>query len=83
MHCCGVNNYTDFDIAENWVVNKTNNEVMPAACCILQEGTMTPEFPDCQSNPTSENSYYLTVSPESFLLRGDQFLGSKSYCELL
>ena len=67
MQCCGVNNYSDFEIAGEWLSNTTNaSVVMPVACCMLEEGTMTPIDPNCTVNPSLENSYYLTVSYSIF-----------------
>ena len=111
MECCGVNNYTDFEKAALWQVNKTSEQVVPTACCRVERdklhaddpfvltptgGSSDPEFenlllalgdepqpgnqrqrqrqrnrqgprnkqllPVCATNPSAENSNYLTVS---------------------
>ncbi|KAF2368507.1 Tetraspanin/Peripherin [Trinorchestia longiramus] len=33
LECCGVNNYTDFEKAALWQTNKTDQQVVPIACC--------------------------------------------------
>jgi len=62
LKCCGVNNSTDFEKANRWKDNKTSDMVIPLACCMLdgpyKEGT--PKDADCTTNPSIENSYYLT-----------------------
>ncbi|XP_066966700.1 tetraspanin-18 isoform X4 [Macrobrachium rosenbergii] len=62
LKCCGVNNYTDFELATMWQTNKTDGMVMPVACCILEGDPkkFKPLDPSCVSDPSPENSYYLT-----------------------
>ncbi|XP_068248834.1 LOW QUALITY PROTEIN: tetraspanin-1-like [Palaemon carinicauda] len=62
LKCCGVNNYTDFELASMWQTNKTDGMVMPVACCILEGDPkkFKPLDPSCVSDPTPENSYFLT-----------------------
>lgn len=61
MSCCGVDSFEDFTVK---LKEDNSTQVMPAACCVL-EGDIrrfTPKFPNCTQNPSSVNSYYMTVS---------------------
>lgn len=62
LKCCGVNNYTDFEHATQWQKNKSEEMVMPLACCILKGDPKKFNVLDesCVTNPTHENSYFLT-----------------------
>ncbi|XP_076054595.1 tetraspanin-1-like isoform X2 [Oratosquilla oratoria] len=63
LHCCGVNNFTDFEQAQRWQENKTSDTVvLPTACCILtgEPTKFKPADPTCTSQPNTSKSYYLT-----------------------
>lgn len=59
MHCCGVDNYTDFHASATFVA--TGHKV-PVYCCVFRDenGNKTLIDPDCPKNPSPQNSYYLT-----------------------
>ncbi|XP_042242026.1 tetraspanin-1-like isoform X2 [Homarus americanus] len=62
LKCCGVNNYTDFQQATMWQANKSSDVLVPRACCVLEGNPIKflPLDPTCITNPTLDNSYYLT-----------------------
>jgi len=64
LKCCGVNNYKDFEEAEQFKKYKPSQAV-PESCCILKDYTQkdgknlfTPKDDNCISNPTGANSYF-------------------------
>jgi len=62
MQCCGVNNYTDFRDAAQFVDAARKEGVgrtVPEACCILQgdHSLLQPADEDCVASPTTTNSY--------------------------
>lgn len=64
MKCCGVNNYTDFLEARQFVNNAREEGLgrkVPEACCILQGdwSLLEPADEKCVSEPTATNSYLL------------------------
>ena len=68
MKCCGVNNYKDFEEAEQFKKYKPSQAV-PESCCILKDYTQkdgknlfTPKDDNCISNPTGANSYFDKVN---------------------
>lgn len=60
LHCCGVNNYTDFEQAHHF-----KNQVVPETCCKLKvtndawekERSFIPVDNQCINFPTKRNSY--------------------------
>lgn len=62
MSCCGVTNYEDFNLSENWVQNK-GNRTIPEACCVLttDKKLFTPRDSNCPQSPTEKNSYFMKV----------------------
>ncbi|KAL7644288.1 UNVERIFIED_CONTAM: hypothetical protein RMT77_005115 [Armadillidium vulgare] len=75
MHCCGINNFTDFELAHRWQRENESDYIVPRACCILQtealevqegvraQGSGPFAYPllddSCLYNPTENNSYHL------------------------
>jgi len=68
VHCCGVNNYTDFNQAGN-VWSDRSNETMPRSCCSFTNyqtdwsgviPTAGYTDPNCYMTPNLDNSYYAT-----------------------
>lgn len=57
LHCCGVDNYTDFHESATFIA--TGLEV-PPACCVFKDNNGTLIDPDCPKKPTKQNSYYMT-----------------------
>ncbi|XP_017770533.1 PREDICTED: tetraspanin-18-like, partial [Nicrophorus vespilloides] len=58
MHCCGVDNYKDFDVTP-W--KKDSGKEIPESCCVLQDkATLKPLSPGCTKNPSISNSYFET-----------------------
>lgn len=57
MSCCGVDNYKDFSAI-------STTQIIPRACCVLKgdKKNLTPQFPECTTEPSAVNSYYMTVS---------------------
>ncbi|XP_065568327.1 tetraspanin-18-like isoform X2 [Artemia franciscana] len=56
--CCGIDRYTDFNEAPLWVNNKTAGQLVPEACCKLEDKVlMKPADPNCIFAPTPSNSY--------------------------
>lgn len=82
MQCCGVNNFTDFEMAHRWQ-QENESDIVPRACCILQMGDQELQEgvrvrgsglgayslidESCLYNPTENNSYHLVVSGYRFL----------------
>ncbi|XP_055376889.1 tetraspanin-18 isoform X2 [Condylostylus longicornis] len=57
-HCCGVNDYRDFEYSKGWQTYKENRTV-PDACCVLKDMIkIIPEDPKCPTSPHSDNSYF-------------------------
>ncbi|KAK9703965.1 Tetraspanin family [Popillia japonica] len=54
LHCCGVNNYKDFNTSHS-------DRVIPESCCVLEgdASLLKPVYPICTSRPSETNSYYL------------------------
>ncbi|XP_065075158.1 tetraspanin-18 [Ochlerotatus camptorhynchus] len=56
MHCCGVDDYKDFNLSDKWNESK-GSRVIPEACC-----TQTSLFElldkNCPYSPSDSNSYY-------------------------
>lgn len=64
MQCCGVNNMSDFQTAQQFIKqnrDENSNSVVPAACCILEPdlppGVYRPVDENCETYPTNINSY--------------------------
>uniref|UniRef100_A0A336M6E9 Tetraspanin n=1 Tax=Culicoides sonorensis TaxID=179676 RepID=A0A336M6E9_CULSO len=56
MSCCGVNDYKDFELSDNWTTYK-HNRTIPEACCILSDTVrFTPRDLSCPSAPSDQNS---------------------------
>lgn len=64
MHCCGVEDYTDFDKSEMWRVHKGEN-VVPANCCHHQnagiDGMLKLVDDSCPKYPSESNSNFKQV----------------------
>lgn len=66
MSCCGVNDYKDFELSDNWTTYK-HNRTIPEACCVLSESDVNgfiPRDSSCPYGPTDANSYWKKVSPK-------------------
>lgn len=68
LHCCGVENYEDFDKAKRFIMYKDSDQRVPEACCKLKprnqteknEGLFVPVDANCITAPTPArigNSY--------------------------
>lgn len=67
FHCCGVDNYTEFEYATKWNKTSATNETMeiPPTCCKLKNEDAYYKDPkdaklqdkDCPVNPNDGNSY--------------------------
>ncbi|CAG9822561.1 unnamed protein product [Phaedon cochleariae] len=55
LHCCGVDDYKDYQKNEKWA---KGDNVVPESCCVLGEDSKLLE-PTCTSAPSEANSYYL------------------------
>lgn len=58
LHCCGVDNYTDYLRNDDLV---TSGQMIPGSCCVLDENKK-PLSSTCMTSPSETNSYYLRVS---------------------
>jgi len=70
MQCCGVNNYTDFRDATQFVSAARMEGLgrkVPDVCCILQEEKATPADNNCIMSPSTSNSYLNTGCYDKFL----------------
>lgn len=63
FQCCGVDNYTDFQRSRTFLNSRSSHQILPPACCILNQEQYPPYFEpedtNCLSAPTSYNSYFL------------------------
>ena len=62
LHCCGVNDYTDFYASTYWIQAKEDKQVVPPSCCILDHSVyprIIPQDSHCIYTPTSYNSYWM------------------------
>jgi len=59
LHCCGVQDYTDFEGASQWRANKSSSQLIPVSCCKLTGNFINfqPENKDCTNWPNPSNSY--------------------------
>jgi len=58
FECCGVMDHTDFAKAKLFINTSRENQRIPEACCKLTDKEpFQPEFSDCVTNPTPDNSY--------------------------
>lgn len=64
MKCCGVDDYRDFDLSENWRNQKGSKQV-PEACCKLENRALQDQ--NCPYDPSQRNSYFHDVSSFSIL----------------
>ncbi|KAJ8973065.1 hypothetical protein NQ317_018793 [Molorchus minor] len=55
LHCCGIDNYTDYQKNEVWA---RGDKVIPESCCVLDEN-MKPLTTSCTTSPSDVNSYYM------------------------
>lgn len=55
LHCCGVDNYTDYQTNDAWAKGE---KIVPESCCVLDEATSLPLAPTCTTSPNDVNSYY-------------------------
>lgn len=61
MSCCGVDDYKDFNLSENWTTYK-NNRTIPEPCCVLSDPMkFTPRDLNCPIFPSDANSYWKKV----------------------
>nr|XP_023026022.1 tetraspanin-9 [Leptinotarsa decemlineata]XP_023026023.1 tetraspanin-9 [Leptinotarsa decemlineata]XP_023026024.1 tetraspanin-9 [Leptinotarsa decemlineata]XP_023026025.1 tetraspanin-9 [Leptinotarsa decemlineata]XP_023026026.1 tetraspanin-9 [Leptinotarsa decemlineata] len=54
LHCCGVDNYTDYQTNEQWL---NSDKVIPESCCVLDSNNK-PLTPTCTTSPNEVNSFY-------------------------
>lgn len=59
LHCCGVDNYTDYQNNDAWA---KGDKIIPESCCVLDEATLAPLAPTCTTSPNDVNSYYKKVT---------------------
>ncbi|KXJ79658.1 hypothetical protein RP20_CCG028628 [Aedes albopictus] len=59
MHCCGVDDYRDFNLSDKWNESK-GSRVIPEACC-MQTTLFDLLDKNCPYSPSDSNSYYKKV----------------------
>ncbi|TRY71776.1 hypothetical protein TCAL_12170 [Tigriopus californicus] len=63
FQCCGVDNYTDFQRSRTFLDTRSSHQMLPPACCILNQEQYPPYFEpedsNCLTAPTSYNSFFL------------------------
>lgn len=65
-----MDNYTDFHRSKLFMSSKSSSyQVLPPACCILDQKEYPPYFKavdsNCLTTPTSYNSYFLKVGKQT------------------
>ncbi|KAJ8949023.1 hypothetical protein NQ318_005197 [Aromia moschata] len=55
LHCCGVDNYTDYQSNEAWA---RGDKIIPESCCVLDD-SKKPLTSGCTTSPSDVNSYYM------------------------
>lgn len=72
LHCCGVDNYEDYQKNEAW---QRGEKLIPESCCVLDGDPLKlkPLAPTCTRSPNDVNSYYKKVL-YTYILIGNRFL---------